>query len=185
MTTPDRTVPEQAQGTGGGGPDPYPCDNCGRPCWQGPTRGWCSACYSRWYRAGRPADAGPPDPRNGPARSAAAREDCAWLIASGLSLEEAAARVGIAARTVRRYLKEPPVPPGQCGHPGCTGEATHWRRWCQDHADTQARYLQARADGLSRAAAARYIGIHPSSTYLWEPARPHHRRTRTSPKGSP
>lgn len=90
-----------------------------RPCCQNAVLdgkavcGWCSACYQRWKRAGRPAE-GPPPPMTREesrqlgiaacrANAAAKREDYAELRSWGDSCEQAAARVGVSERTVWRY----------------------------------------------------------------------------------
>jgi len=84
--------------------------------------GWCSACYQRWTRAGRPAE-GPPAPMTREqarqlglaacrANAAARRDDYAELRSWGESCELAAARVGVSARTGSRYeaaLRAPEV----------------------------------------------------------------------------
>jgi hypothetical protein len=74
------------------------CSNCGRENQPHAGHGWCSRCYSRWRHAGRPAD-GPPS--SGPA---ARREDYYWLRdEQGLTIGQAAERVGICHRTAQRY----------------------------------------------------------------------------------
>lgn len=65
--------------------------------------GWCTACYWRWRRAGRPV-AGPPDPR--PEIYRLAREEFAWLIKTGESPAEAARRVDISPRTAEKWARE-------------------------------------------------------------------------------
>lgn len=62
--------------------------------------GFIGACYQRWLRAGKPAG-GPPTPQlPHPLGPRADRvEDYAFLRAHGVSVAEAAARVGVCART--------------------------------------------------------------------------------------
>lgn len=146
------------------------CGNCGEPCPGRPQRGWCSACYFRWYRAGADPEADPPAPRRGRARTAAIREDCAWLIEGGLSVEEVATRVGVTPQTVRRHIA-PPTPPPVCAHADCVASAT-FRRWCDEHRDLRRAYLAARAAELSRWSAACRIGVYWRTTYRWEPGEP-------------
>jgi hypothetical protein len=72
------------------------CDSCGNT---GGHRGygWCTACYFRWDRAGRP-DAGPPPRRNG------RYEEYAELTRDQhYTLRNAAARMGVSTRTAERY----------------------------------------------------------------------------------
>ncbi|MFD1546936.1 hypothetical protein [Nonomuraea guangzhouensis] len=75
--------------------------------------GWCSACYQRWKRAGRPED-GPPQPLSrlecaAHARAAyqavvqGRREDYVDLLSWGETREQAAARLGVCEETTRRY----------------------------------------------------------------------------------
>ena len=67
-------------------------------------RGWCPPCYRRWCDHGKPAS-GPPTPRQGagggphPGRI----EDYADLRSWGLTLAEAALRLGVTKRTAQRY----------------------------------------------------------------------------------
>ena len=83
---------------------------CGHPA---PRGRFAGGCYKRWVKAGRPAS-GPPPPktpeqRRPPPRSAerAGRiEDYAELRSWGLSLQDAAARMGLTTRTVERYEAE-------------------------------------------------------------------------------
>lgn len=74
---------------------------------------WCSACYQRWKKAGRPSD-GPPKalPRQEAAARARAayqaaaqgrREDYQELRSWGETREQAAARLGVTERTTWRY----------------------------------------------------------------------------------
>ena len=142
---------------------------CGRP--KGPAhRGWSRACYFRWYRAGKPKD-GPPAPRSGPEHSASLRAEVLWLVnRCGESVEHAAARVGITVETAERYVN-PPGPRPECAVRPCKQTATQRRR-CDEHQDGKAVYEQARADGMTRKAAAFHTGVHPGTTYLWEPGQP-------------
>jgi len=75
--------------------------------------GYCRACYRRHERAGRPAS-GPPSPvpnsdrvaaRNRALR-AARLEDYADLRSWGVSIADAAARVGVSRATAERYERE-------------------------------------------------------------------------------
>ncbi|SET51438.1 hypothetical protein [Nonomuraea wenchangensis] len=77
------------------------------------VRGWCSACYQRWKRAGRPAE-GPPPPMSREdarqlaiasvrANAAARREDYRELRSWGEPRDQAAARIGVTWRTAGRY----------------------------------------------------------------------------------
>lgn len=142
---------------------------CGRP--KGPAhRGWSRACYFRWYRAGKPKD-GPPAPRSGPEHSESLRDEVLWLVnRCGESVQQAAARVGVTVETAERYLNPAPPRP-ECAVRPCKETATYRRR-CDAHQDGQALYEQARAAGMSRRAAAFHVGIHPNSTYAWEPGQP-------------
>ncbi|MEU6709937.1 hypothetical protein ABZ897_00545 [Nonomuraea sp. NPDC046802] len=74
---------------------------------------WCSACYQRWSRAGRPAD-GPPQPMTrlecaAQARAAyqavvqGRREDYSELRSWGETREQAAVRLDVCEETTRRY----------------------------------------------------------------------------------
>src|SRR4051794_5745345 len=84
-------------------------------------RRWCSSCYQRWWRAGKP-DGGPPPMRASSAKQIAAAhaaaalaraayaarragriEDYTWLRGQGASRTEAARRVGVTIRTAQRY----------------------------------------------------------------------------------
>lgn len=90
------------------------CRCCGqpRPPWRATYhggRGYCARCYKRWGDHGYPA-AGPPPPGRaglhaGSERSAAGRrEDYAELRQlHGLTVLEAAVRLGIVRRTAYRY----------------------------------------------------------------------------------
>ena len=59
-----------------------------------------------------------------------------------------------------------PIP--ECAHHGCTAAATR-RRWCEEHQDVQRLYLDLRAQGVGRTGAAFRVGVHLSTTYVWEP----------------
>jgi len=143
------------------------CGACGlNPAY---SCGWCTACYHRWYRAGRPKN-GPPPPRGGPQWSTSLREECDWLVKGGTSIEETAARVGVTVATVRRYVA-PPARPAECAADGCHDSVTRYR-WCDTHADPRHVYLAARAEGLSRRAAAHRAGVAWRGTYRWEPGQP-------------
>jgi hypothetical protein len=64
------------------------------------AHGWRWACYTRWRRAGRPAD-GPPPARLTKAERLA---EYAHLVNSGVLPEEAGRRVGLKhERTIRSY----------------------------------------------------------------------------------
>lgn len=68
--------------------------------WRGP---WCHRCSERWRYAGRP-ESGPPPSRQqvgGPRYGRV--EDYAELRSWGLSLEQAAARLGVTYRSALRY----------------------------------------------------------------------------------
>lgn len=75
------------------------------------ARGWITACYWRWFRAGKPADGPPPLPpgyrprpalHKGPASDRI--EDYGWLRREqGLTREQAAERLGVCERTAWRY----------------------------------------------------------------------------------
>ena len=99
-------------------------------------RRWCSACYQRWCRAGKP-DGGPPPARHlsttrlvavrtAAALARAARtarrqgriEDYAWLRGQGATRTEAAARVGVTVRTTQRYDAHLRQAPAQAGREG-------------------------------------------------------------------
>jgi hypothetical protein len=72
------------------------CDTPGRII----AHGWRWACYSRWTRAGRPAD-GPPPARLTKAERLA---EYAWIRAAGVEPIEAGRRVGLQhERTIRHY----------------------------------------------------------------------------------
>jgi hypothetical protein len=143
---------------------------CGRP--KGPAhRGWSRACYFRWYRAGAVEGEQPPAPRSGPEYSASLRDEVLWLVnRCGESVEHAAARVGVTVETAERYLN-PDAPRPECAVRSCKETATQHRR-CDDHQDGKAVYEQARAAGMTRKAAAFHTGVHPNSTYAWEPGQP-------------
>jgi len=70
-------------------------------------RGWIHACYSRWIRAGKPAEG--PSSRAGSVnlhtqRKLGRLEDYAWLRTSlNLSIDQAAVRVSVCRRTAERY----------------------------------------------------------------------------------
>jgi hypothetical protein len=84
-------------------------------------RRWCSSCYQRWWRAGKPAGGPPPmcdlSPKQLAAAHAAAAlartartarrvgriEDYTWLRGQGATRAEAARRVGVTIRTTQRY----------------------------------------------------------------------------------
>jgi len=136
-------------------------------------RGWCVACYHRWYRAGANPDEAPPAHRHGPEYSAALRAEVAWLVQQcGESVEQAATRAGVSVDTAERYLAppKPAGPPQECAYGGCTAVPTY-RRWCDDHKNVRGLYLTLRADGVERHAAARRVGVRWKSTYAWEPGR--------------
>ena len=95
------------------------CINCRRTDQPHGGYGWCHACYSRWYRAGRP-DAGPPAPGTPPPLDDVAveravkgeqptltprerRAAVAELRARGLSVRTIAKTLGCAQRTVERH----------------------------------------------------------------------------------
>lgn len=140
---------------------------CGRP--KSPKhRGWSRACYFRWYRAGKPKD-GPPAPRNGPEYSAALREEVLWLVGGGESVEYAAARIGVTVETAESYVASQ-KPVAECAHHGCASAAIS-RKWCEEHKDAHALYLRFRDEGVGRHGAAFRVGVHVSTTYLWEPGR--------------
>lgn len=63
----------------------------------------------------------------------------------------------------------PGTGPTGCAYLGCTAAAVH-RRWCGTHRDARGLYLEARAAGMSRGAAARQVGVLAPNTYGWEPA---------------
>ena len=86
-------------------------------------RGWCDCCYSKWWRNGKPEGVWPHVPLSVPAqyrgwpkeaRQASAqmlaalaqerRETVFELLEMGVSIEEAAQRVGVTKRTAERYL---------------------------------------------------------------------------------
>jgi hypothetical protein len=70
------------------------CRNC--PASRVLARGWCSACYFRWYRAGKPETGPPPTPQE-------RREEYAFLRSQGLTRAEATVRLSIDMRTSRDY----------------------------------------------------------------------------------
>lgn len=81
--------------------------------WTG-ARGYCPACYERWRLAGQPAEGPPPGGEavriariTATCREAqAARiEDYLWLRRAGEIREQAAARVGVTARTALRVYE--------------------------------------------------------------------------------
>jgi hypothetical protein len=64
---------------------------------------WCTNCYQRWLRAGRPEE-GPQPPLRPWARTLAGRlEDYAEIRAQTRNTELAAQRLGIHMRTAERY----------------------------------------------------------------------------------
>lgn len=86
------------------------CASCDR---FGPHKAhdWCSSCYLRWLKAGKPED-GPPSRCPDPVAAAAEgrrraahgrREDYQELRSWGETREQAAARVGVCHRTTQRY----------------------------------------------------------------------------------
>lgn len=88
------------------------CRHCDRFGPHG-ANNWCSTCYQRWKRAGRP-DGGPPQPLprvECAARARAAfqdvvqgrRDDYVDLLSWGETREQAAARLGVCEETTRRY----------------------------------------------------------------------------------
>jgi hypothetical protein len=82
MTQPDRGAPRH-------------CACCGKP---GPilAHGWRSACYFRWYRAGKPETGPPPPPQ-------AVLEEYAFLREQGFTRVEVAERLSICATSSRKY----------------------------------------------------------------------------------
>lgn len=78
------------------------CTSCGGRSTRS-ARGWCTSCYSRWRRAGKP-DTGPPPPRHASTADVDHRvSEFAFLLSCGETPERAAERVGIRARTAKRY----------------------------------------------------------------------------------
>lgn len=143
---------------------------CGRS--RGPAyRGWSYACYFRWYRAGAVEGEEPPPARTNRERAKDRREEVLWLVnRCGESVEHAAERVGVSADTAKRYVN-PPRPEATCAVRTCEETAVYHGR-CDAHRNAQAVYEEARAAGMPRAAAAFHVGVHRSTTYVWEPGRP-------------
>lgn len=157
---------------------PAPCTNCGGPRKpRSGSHGWCGACYFRWYRAGADPKADPPPPKR-IAVTPEVVEDCQFLLDSGSTIEEAAARVGVPVRRLAPHLLPPPEP-AECRVEDCPQEATHHRRWCDQHRDPAKVYAAFRADGLTRRQAAARTGVNWRNTYKWEPGRPGVGRPRT------
>ena len=71
------------------------------------AHGWCTACYFRWYRAGRPKSGPPMLKRVTPSREEYAYrlDEYAHLISGGETQERAAERIGISIVTARKYAK--------------------------------------------------------------------------------
>ena len=90
------------------------CSNCGRSRGKSEgAHGWCTACYSRWYKHGMP-NAGPPPARNQAAEAAERQAEYDFLRGQGMTPSEAAARVQITARSAiwkyeRRYQQGAPA----------------------------------------------------------------------------
>lgn len=90
------------------GPPAPTCARCPRPR-RYPTCGLCDPCYQQWRRDGRP-DLGTWQPHVQCSTSAESvagrREDYAELRGFGLSVEDAAARLGVHERTGWRYERQ-------------------------------------------------------------------------------
>jgi hypothetical protein len=152
------------------------CTSCDTENTRVNGRGWCVACYHRWYRAGADPNAAPPDPAGPKAISAQHREEVFWLVQGGESVEQAAARIGVTVKTAERYVNPPPPRP-VCAVRDCEEQSTY-HRWCDGHRDLRPAYEQARASGMSRQAAAFHLGVEYRKTYLWEPGQPGRGRPR-------
>ena len=68
--------------------------------WRGP---WCHNCSERWRYHGRPASGPPPSRQQVGGPRYGRIEDYAELRAWGETLEHAAERLGVTARTAQRY----------------------------------------------------------------------------------
>ena len=65
------------------------------------SHGWCPRCYRRWLDHGRPA--GPPPPRPPAAYGGGLCDEYAFMRSWGMTLGDAAARLGVTKRTAARY----------------------------------------------------------------------------------
>lgn len=136
------------------------CTTCGAD--SGDLRcGYCVPCYHRWRRAGYPAAGPPPAPLQGDALT----EEYRWLREAGESHAIACDHLKVRTAACRSRLRK--------AHEG--DAAPTWRPKRQE-------YLNLRAEGLGRKAAAAAVGSSVTTTYNWEP--PERPTARSRPRGA-